>query len=68
MCPQYFGTGPIDQGVTRHGGSTAWISRTSWFVWPDLGNLGTLQLVIRALLAGGIPELSDTGRIRGLVE
>ncbi len=28
-CPQSFGTGPIDQGGTRHGGSAAWISRTS---------------------------------------
>ena len=30
-CPQYFGTGPIDQRATRHGGSAAWISRTSVF-------------------------------------
>jgi hypothetical protein len=67
-CPQYFGTGPIDQGGTRHGGSAAWISRTSVFVWPDLGNLGPLQLVIRALLAGGIRELSNAGGIRWLVE
>ena len=35
------------------------------FVWPDLGNLGMLQLVIRALLAGGIRELSNAGGIRG---
>jgi hypothetical protein len=28
-CPQYFGTGPIDQGGTRHGGFIGWISRTS---------------------------------------
>ena len=45
-CPQYFGTGPIDQGGTRHGGSAAWISRTSVFVWPDLGKLATIHLVI----------------------
>ncbi len=40
-CPQYFGTGPSDPspGGTRHGGSAAWISRTSVFVWPDLGKL-----------------------------
>ena len=31
-CPQYFGTGPNDQGGTRHGGSAAWISRTSVIV------------------------------------
>ena len=31
-CPQYFGTGPIDQGGTRHDGSAAWISRTSAIV------------------------------------
>ena len=64
-CPQYLGTGPIDQGETRHGGSAAWISRTSVIVQSDLENLGELQLVIRALLAGGIRELSNTGGIRG---
>ena len=31
-CPQCCGTGPIDQGGTRHGGSAAWISRTSAIV------------------------------------
>ncbi len=31
-CPQCFGTGRNDQGGTRHGGSAAWISRTSVFV------------------------------------
>ena len=31
----------------------------------DLENLGELQLVIRALLAGGIRELSNARRIRG---
>ena len=67
-CPQCFGIGPIDQGGTRHGGSAAWISRTFVFVWPDLENLGELQLVIRALLVGGIHQLSNTGGIRGLVE
>ena len=67
-CPQYFDTGPIDQGTSRHGGSAAWFSRTFVLVWSDLGNLGTLQLVIRAQLAGGIPELSNAGGIRGLVE
>ena len=34
----------------------------------DLENLGELQLVIRALLAGGIRQLSNAGGIRGLVE
>jgi len=53
--PQYFGTGgdPIDQGGTRHGGSAAWISRTSVFFQSDLENLGELQIVIRALLFAG---------------
>jgi hypothetical protein len=66
--PQYFGTGPIDQGGTSHGGSVAWISRTSVVVYSDLENLGELQLVIRTLLVGGIRELSNTGGIRWLVE
>ena len=38
-CPQYFGTGPIDQGGTRHGGSADWISTTSVFVCRILGTL-----------------------------
>ena len=67
-CPQCFDTDPIDQGGTRHGGSAAWISRTSVFVLSDLENLGELQLVIRALLAGGIRELSNAGGICWLVE
>jgi hypothetical protein len=67
-CPQCFGTGPSDQGGTRHGGSAAWISRTSVFVWSDLENPCELQLVIRARLAGGIREQSNAGGIRGLVE
>ena len=67
-CPQCFDTGPIDQGGPRHGGSAAWISRTFVFVQSDLENLGELQLVIRALLAGGIHQLSNKGEIRRLVE
>ncbi len=67
-CPKCFSTGPIDQGGTRHGGSAAWISRTSVFVWSDLENRGELQVVIRALLAGGVRELSNTWEVHGLVE
>jgi hypothetical protein len=67
-CPQCFGTGPSDQGGTRHGGSAAWISRTSVFVGSDLENPCELQLVIRARLAGGIREQSNAGGIRWLVE
>ncbi len=65
---QSFGTGPNDQGGTRNGGSDAWISRTSVFVKSDLEYLGELQLVIRALLAGGIRQLSNAGGITGMVE
>ncbi len=59
--PQYFGTDPIDQGGTRHGGSGVWISRTFAFVWSELENPCELQLVIRALPAGGVRELSNAG-------
>jgi hypothetical protein len=51
-CPQYFGTGLVDQEGTRRSGSAAWISRTSKFVRSDLENSGELQLVIRAPLVG----------------
>jgi hypothetical protein len=68
QCPQYFGTGPSDQGGTRHGESAAWIPRTSVFGWSDLENPCEIQIVIRALLAGGVREMRNTGGIRGLVK
>ena len=41
-------------------------SRENYCVWSDLGNLCTIQLVIRALLAGGVRELSNTGGIQSV--
>jgi hypothetical protein len=58
-CPQYFGTGPMDQQGTRHGGPATWMSRTFVFVWSDLENICDLRLVIRALLAGGVTGPCD---------